>query len=84
MIRIDHLIHDDYVCNPLLDDPVTDVNNAARVQTNRVLPIVSHMLWSMIAVVNFRGVWLQADTIVVSCGLANFEQSSWSTDASSS
>ena len=36
MIRIDHLIHDGYVCNPLLDDRVTDLgaeldcNNVAR------------------------------------------------------
>ena len=35
-IRIDHLIHDDYVCNPVLNDLVIDfgdeldVNNVAR------------------------------------------------------
>ena len=46
--------------------------------TNQIFPIVSHVRWLMFAGVKFRGV-LQADTIVVSCGLANFEQSSWST-----
>ena len=48
------------------------------IQAIRILPIVSHMRWSMFAVVSSREV-LQADTIVVSCGLANFERTSWST-----
>ena len=62
MIRIDHLIYNDYVCNPLLNDLVIDFDTeldilTARleIQTNRISPIVSHMRWSMFAVVRFRG-----------------------------
>ena len=48
------------------------------IQTNRILPTVSHKRWSMFAVVKIPRSVLQADTIIVSCGLANFEQSSLS------
>ena len=85
MISIYHLIYNDYVRNPLLDDLVSDfddepgIDSTARDsdQTNS-LDCFTH------AMVNVRGCEiprnvLQADTIVVSCGLANFKQSSWST-----
>ena len=85
MIRMDHLIYNDYVGNPLLNDLVIDfddepgIDSTARdsEQTNS-LDCFSH------AMVNVRGCKiprnvLQADTIVVSCGLSNFEQSSLST-----
>ena len=67
-IRIDHFVHDDYVCNLLLDDLVIDSGaeldvNVARSPDSRIFP---------------RSV-LQAVTIIVSCGLANFERTSWST-----
>ena len=71
--------------NPLLDDLVIDFDDEPGVvstardsdQTNS-LDCFTH------AMVNVRGCEiprnvLQADTIVVSCGLPNFEQSSWST-----
>ena len=46
----------------------------------RILPIVSHMRWSMFAVVNCRGVICRLiRLIVVICGLANFKRTSWST-----
>ena len=59
MIRIDHLINNDYVCNPLLLDLVIDfddepgIDSAARDsdQTNSL--DVSHMRWSMFAGVSF-------------------------------
>ena len=63
MTRIDHLIRDDYASNPLLNDLVIDRDdelgvNTVRleIQTDRILPIVTHMQWSMFAVVNFRRV----------------------------
>ena len=49
------------------------------IQTNQHSPIVSHMRWSLFAGCDIPRNVLQADSIVVSCGLANFEQSSWST-----
>ena len=57
MIRIDHLIRDDCVCNPLVGDVVIDfgdelvVNNVVQTQTDQTPPIASHMRWSMLAVV---------------------------------
>ena len=62
MIRIDHLIRDEYACNPLLNDLAIDlddetgINSVARDSENRIFPIVSHMRWSMLAVVNSQGV----------------------------
>ena len=82
MIRIDHLIYNDYVCNPLLNDLVIDfddelgVDSAARDSDQPNFPdCFTH------AMVNVRcceipSNVLQADSIVVSCGQANFEQSS--------
>ena len=70
MIRIDHLVYDDYVCNPLQNDLFYRLTNSPDCFTH--------------VKVNVRGCEiprnvLQADSIAVSCGLANFEQSSWST-----
>ena len=65
-IRIDHFKHDAFVCNLPLDDLVIDSGaqpHAMVLDSRRIFP---------------RSV-LQADTIVVSCGLANFECTSWST-----
>ena len=85
VIRIDHLIFNEYVCNPLLNDLVIDfddelgVDSTARDSDQSSFPdCVSH------AMVKVRSgeipkTVLRADTIVVSNGLANFEQSSWST-----
>ena len=52
IIRIDHWLYNDYVCNPLLNLVLT-----ARLEilTNQNFPIVSHMRWSIVAVVRFRG-----------------------------
>ena len=82
MIRIDHLIYNDCVRNPLLGDLVIDFDDEPGLdstasdsdQTNS-FDCFTH------AMVNVRGCEiprnvLQADTLVVSCGLANFEQSS--------
>ena len=82
MIGINHLKNNDYVRDPLLDDLVVDfddesgIDSAAREadQTNS-RDCFPH------AMVNVRGCEiprnvLLADTIVVSCGLANFEESS--------
>ena len=85
MIRIGLLKYNDYVCNPLLNDLVIDfddepgIDSAARDSDETT----SHDCFTH-AMVNVRGCEiainvLQADTIVVSCGLANFEQSAWST-----
>ena len=85
MNRIDHLIRDDYASNPVLDDLVIDrddelgVNSAARdSDRSNSSDCYTH------AMVNVRSrefpkSVLQADTIIVSCGLVNFERTSWST-----
>ena len=86
IIGIDHLIYDDCVCNPLLNDflsstSTTNLVLTARleIQRKKILPIVSHMQWSIFRGREIPRNVLQADTIVMSCRLANFEQSSWST-----
>ena len=59
MIRIDHLIRDEFACNLLLNDLVMMnlmLTMLLEVQTKRILSIVSHKRWSMLAVVIFRGV----------------------------
>ena len=85
MSRIDHLIFNDYERNTLswtiLSSTLTTnlvLTARLEIQTKPIPSIVSHMRWSMRGCEIPRNV-LQADTIVVSCGLANFEQSSWST-----
>ena len=79
------LINNDFVRNTLLNDLVIDfddelgIDSTARDSRQLNFPdCFTH------AMVNVRGCEiprhvLQADTIVVNCGLANFEQSSWST-----
>ena len=85
MIWIDHLIFNQYVCNPFLNDLAIDldgepgIDSTARDSDQSKFPDCSTH-----AMVNVRGCEiprnvLQADTMVVRCGLANFEQSSWST-----
>ena len=84
-IRIDHLIYNDYASNLLLFDLVIYfddelcLNSAARHSDQSNSPdCFTH---AMVNVCSFgipRSVF-QAYTIIVSCGLANFEQSSWST-----
>ena len=84
MFRIDHLIRDDYVCSPLLNDLVidfgddSDVNNVAR-DSDRLNS--SDCFTHAMVNARFRDFprsVLQADTIVVSCGLANFEDAALS------
>ena len=84
MIRIDHLIYNAYVCNPLLNDLVIDfddepgIDSAARASDQTNFPdCFTHAMVNVRSCEIPRNV-LQADTIVVSGGLANFEQSSWS------
>ena len=85
MIRIDHLILDDYASNPLLNDFVIDFDDESGV--DNVAQVSDHSNSSDCfthAMVNVRcrklpRSVLQADTIVVSSGLANFERSSLST-----
>ena len=82
MMRIDHLTDNDCVCNPHLNDLVIDlddkpgIDSTARDSDQSNSPdCFTH------AMVNVRGCEiprnvLQADTILVSCGLANFERAS--------
>ena len=75
MIRIDPLIRDDYASNPLLSDLVIGFDNESGV--DNVARDSDHSNSSDCfthAMVNVR-----CRTIVVSCGLANFERSYWST-----
>ena len=84
-IRIDHLIYNDYVCTPLLNYLVIDFNDEpgidspARDSDQSNFPdCFTHAMVNVRRCEIPRNV-LQADTIVVSCGLANLEHSSWST-----
>ena len=83
--RIDHLIRDDYASNPLLNDLVVDrddelfVNSAARdSDRSNCSDCFTHAMVNVLSR-EFPKSVLQADTIIVSCGLANFERTSWST-----
>ena len=89
MIRMDHLIFNDCVCNPLLDDLVVDfddepgTDSTARGSDQSNSPdCFTHAMVSVRGCEIPRYV-LQADTMVVSCGLANFE-TVFLVDASSS
>ena len=82
MIRIEHLIRDEYACNPFLNDLVIDVDDEPGVNSvardsdrSNSSDCFRH------AMVNARGrdfrrSVLQVDTTIVSCGL---ERTSWST-----
>ena len=81
MIWVDHLMCNDNVGNHLLNDLVVNVdddepgiNRTARDSDQSNFPDCFNVRGCEIP----RNL-LQADTIVVSCALANFEQSSWST-----
>ena len=82
VIGIDHLTCNDYVCNPLLNDLIIDFDNEPGIDsTARDSEQTNSPDCFTHAMVNVRGREisrnvLQADTIVVSCGLANFEQCS--------
>ena len=85
MTRIDHLIRDHYASNPLLNDLVIDrddelgVNSAARdSDRSNSSDCYTHIMVNVRSRECPKSV-LQADTIIVSCGLANFERTSWST-----
>ena len=83
-MRIDHLTRDDYACSPLLNDFVIDfddesgVNSLARDSDQSNFDCFTHAMVNACCRDSPRSV-LQADTIAVSCGVANLEQSSWST-----
>ena len=73
------------MCNPLLNDLVIDfddelgVNSVARdSDTSNSSDCFTHAMVNVRSREFPRSV-LQADTIIVSCGLANFERTSWST-----
>ena len=88
MIGIDHMIRDDRACNPLLYDLVINLDDESGV--NSLARDSDHPNSSdcfTYAMVNVRSrefprCVLQANTIMVSCGLANFERTSWSTQRS--
>ena len=85
MIRIDHLIYNDYLCNLFLHDLVIDfddqpgVDREARDSDQFKFPDCFTHAMVNVRSCGFPRIVLQADAIVVRCGLANFEQSSWST-----
>ena len=66
------------MCNPLLNDLViAAIGSAARDSDRSNFPdFFTHAMVNVRSCEIPRNV-LQADTIVVSCELANFEQSSW-------
>ena len=75
--------HDDYLCNSLLDDLVIssgtklDVDNVVRgPDQQRSLDCFTHAMKDDSRM--FPRNVLHADTIIVSCGLANFERIFWS------
>ena len=74
MIRIDHRIYNDYVCNPLLNDLVIDFDDEPGVDSTARDPDQTNSPDCFThAMVNVRGCEiprnvLQADTIFVSCG----------------
>ena len=78
MIEIDHLIRDDHVCNPCLNDLVIDLDD--ELDFNKVSGDSDQSSSSDCfthAMVNarcreFPRRVLQADTIVVSCGTCEF------------
>ena len=79
MNRIDHLMCNDYVCNFLLNVLVIDSDDELGVDhaAQQFRPIQISLDCFTHAMVDVRGCEiprnvLQADTIVVSCGLANF------------
>ena len=85
LIRSDHLIYNDFASNPLLNDLVIDFddelgfNSAGRHSDQSNSPdCFTHAMVNDCSFGIPRSVF-QTDTIIVSCGLANFEQSSWST-----
>ena len=85
VIRIDHLIYNDYVCNLLLNDLVIDFDDEPGVDSTaghsdqtKSPDCFTHATVNLCGCEIPRNV-LQADTSVVSCGRANFEESSWST-----
>ena len=84
-IRIDHFVHDDHVCNFLLDDLVIDsgaspdVKNVARGPDQPCSPDCSTHAMVGDSRRTFPRSVLRTDTIDLSCGLANFERTSWST-----
>ena len=80
---LEHSVRDDYVCNILLDDFVIssgtklDVDNVARVLDQQLsLDCFTHAMIDDSRM--FPRSVLQADTIIVSCGLAKFERISLS------
>ena len=85
IMRIDHLTRDDCVSNPLLngfvmdfdDDPGVDSVARDSDQSNS-FDFFTHAMVNARCCEFPRSV-LQDDTIIVSCGLANFERTSWST-----
>ena len=53
MIWIDHMIYDDQILSSTLTTNLV-LTTRLEIQTDRILPIVSHMRWSMFAVARFR------------------------------
>ena len=84
MSRTEHFVHDGRVCNVLLDNLVIDagaeseVNNVARGPDQPCSSdCFTHGMVDSSCRIFPRSV-LQADTIIVSCGPANSERTSWS------